>query len=112
MEGMWCQVPSDAIPARSRPASCARSVAVFTLAFVKFSPVMKRRSFLQVMAASAAACALPRAGSRSAEAGRPRPSRAQLAWQRDELALFLHFGVNTFTDREWGDGKESPSIFN
>lgn len=43
---------------------------------------------------------------------RPVPSPAQLAWQRDELALFLHFGVNTFTDREWGDGKENPSIFN
>jgi alpha-L-fucosidase len=43
---------------------------------------------------------------------RPRPSRSQLAWQRDELALFIHFGVNTFTDREWGDGKESPAIFN
>ena len=44
-------------------------------------------------------------------AARPVPSPAQLAWQRDELALFLHFGVNTFTDREWGDGKESPGIF-
>ena len=42
---------------------------------------------------------------------RPRPSPAQLAWQQDELALFFHFGVNTFTDREWGDGSESPSIF-
>jgi alpha-L-fucosidase len=46
-----------------------------------------------------------------AQAKRPVPSRAQLEWQRDELALFLHFGVNTFTDREWGDGKENPSIF-
>ena len=45
------------------------------------------------------------------QAVRPRPSAAQLAWQRDELAMFIHFGVNTFTDREWGDGKESPSIF-
>ena len=45
-------------------------------------------------------------------ADRPRPTRAQLEWQRDELALFLHFGVNTFTDREWGDGNESPAIFN
>ncbi len=45
-------------------------------------------------------------------AARPTPSAAQLAWQRDELAIFVHFGVNTFTDREWGDGSESPSIFN
>lgn len=42
---------------------------------------------------------------------RPRPSPAQLTWQRDELALFLHFGVNTFMDREWGDGTEDPSLF-
>jgi alpha-L-fucosidase len=73
---------------------------------------MKRRSFLHMMAASAAACALPRGRASVDTPGRPRPSAAQLAWQRDELALFLHFGVNTFTDREWGDGKESPSIFN
>jgi alpha-L-fucosidase len=65
-----------------------------------------------MMAASATACALPRGGASADSSGRPRPSASQLAWQRDELALFLHFGVNTFTDREWGDGKESPAIFN
>jgi alpha-L-fucosidase len=43
---------------------------------------------------------------------RPVPTPGQLQWHRDELAIFLHFGVNTFTNREWGDGKESPSIFN
>ena len=42
---------------------------------------------------------------------RPVPSSAQLEWQRDERALFVHFGVNTFTDREWGDGHEGERIF-
>lgn len=36
----------------------------------------------------------------------------QKAWQQRSLTAFLHFGMNTFTDREWGDGKESPSLFN
>ena len=42
---------------------------------------------------------------------RPVPSASQLLWQRDELAMFVHFGVNTFTDREWGEGTEDPSLF-
>ena len=46
------------------------------------------------------------------QASRPTPSPSQLAWQRDELAIFVHFGVNTFTNREWGDGTENPAIFN
>lgn len=72
---------------------------------------LDRRAFVQLAATGLAACALPRRGARTSADARPRPSPAQLAWQRDELAMFLHFGVNTFTDREWGDGRESPSIF-
>ncbi len=41
-----------------------------------------------------------------------RPTPPQLAWQETELTMFFHFGVNTFTDREWGDGTEAPGIFN
>lgn len=40
------------------------------------------------------------------------PSPQQLRWQRLELTGFLHFGINTFTGKEWGDGKEDPKLFN
>lgn len=42
----------------------------------------------------------------------PVPSPQQLEWQRHEFIAFAHFGMNTFTDREWGEGKEDEKLFN
>jgi alpha-L-fucosidase len=47
----------------------------------------------------------------SMHAQRPKPSADQLSWHKDEFYLFLHFGPNTFTGKEWGHGDEKTEIF-
>src|SRR5688500_15719954 len=68
-----------------------------------------RRTFVRRTAGALSAAPFVR--PLGAQTTRPVPSVPQLQWQRDELAMFVHFGINTFTNREWGTGTEDPARF-
>jgi len=46
------------------------------------------------------------------KAAKVLPRANQVDWMRLERTFFLHFGVNTFNEVEWGSGREEPSLFN
>ncbi len=68
-----------------------------------------RRSFASF--AAGAVSALARTPSEPEPVGAV-PSRRQIEWSELGFYNFLHFTVNTFTDKEWGYGDEDPAIFN
>jgi len=53
--------------------------------------------------------ALPAAGQNFVDV---KPSPQQVEWQDLEFGVLIHFGTNTFLNREWGDGAADPKIFN
>ena len=54
----------------------------------------------------------PEMGGYFLEANNPVPTKRQLDWQQMEYYAFIHFNMNTFTNKEWGFGDEKPSQFN
>jgi alpha-L-fucosidase len=70
---------------------------------------MKLSHCLLIVSAALAACQ-SREVTPPAPLG-PLPTASQLAWHRMEMNAFVHFSINTFTDKEWGYGDEQPSLF-
>ena len=69
---------------------------------------MKRLLFILISFVTVSACSqVPPPASFG-----PVPSERQLTWHEMEYYMFVHFTVNTFTDKEWGYGDEKESVFN
>ena len=58
------------------------------------------------------ACSVLVACSQAPEPYGALPTPYQVEWQKMETNMFVHFGPNTFTAAEWGDGSESEDVFN
>lgn len=74
---------------------------------------LSRRSLIATSLAASAVPAIP-ALARAGAAPKPYgavPSPRQWRWHGREQYAFVHFSINTFTDKEWGFGDEDPKLF-
>jgi alpha-L-fucosidase len=85
------------------PMACYLFVAFYAVK----GHVVKRKSLATVLAMFLLLFCRPAFGQEG-----PRPSTLQVEWQQMETNAFLHFSINTFTGKEWGDGTEDPRLFN
>lgn len=70
-----------------------------------------RRSAIVMGLAGAAAPAIGRPSVAPPKPHGATPSKRQLAWHGRERYAFVHFTLNTWTDKEWGYGDEDPRLF-